>query len=152
MVKEFLSQRGVTFVEKDVSVDRAAATEMVRRTGQQGVPVTEIDGQFIIGFDRARLEQSLRQQVQRPSLGVSVADATRYAPSVGQGAYVGKVRAGSPAQQANLQRGDVITAIGGHPIPDAATLVNLSRRIASGQQVPIRFVREGKMQETVVIL
>jgi S1-C subfamily serine protease len=50
------------------------------------------------------------------------------------------------------QKGDVITEIGNHPIPDAATLVNLSRRIAPGQQVRVRFVRDGQTQETAVIL
>ncbi len=147
MVKEFLSQRSISFIEKDVSVDRAAAMDMVRRTGQQGVPVTEIDGEFVIGFDRPRLERLLH-----PTLGVSVADASRHAPAVGQGAYVGKVRLGSAAQRAGLKKGDVITEIGNRPIPDAATLVNLSRRIAPGQQVRVRFVRDGRTQETAIVL
>jgi S1-C subfamily serine protease len=149
MVKEFLSQRSIPFTEKDVSVDREAAMNMVQRTGQQGVPVTEINGQFVVGFDRPRLEQML-QQASRPTLGVSVADATHHAPAVGPGAYVGKVRSGSPAHQAGLQKGDVITEIGGHSIPDAATLVDLSRRIAPGQQVAVRFVRDGQTLETTV--
>jgi glutaredoxin 3 len=151
MVKEFLSQHSISFVEKDVSMDRAAAMDMVRRTGQQGVPVTEIDGQFVIGFDRPRLERLL-QQGSRPTLGVSVADASRHAPAVGQGAYVGKVRLGSAAQRAGLKKGDVITEIGNRSIPDAATLVNLSRRVAPGQQVRVRFVRDGRIQETAVVL
>jgi len=151
MVKRFLSQRGVPFVEKDVSVDQAAAMDMVRRTGQQGVPVTEIGGQFVIGFDRPRLEQLLNQ-ASRPTLGVSVADASRHAPQVGHGAFIGKVRPSSPAQRAGLQKGDVITEISGRSIPDAATLVNLSRRIVPGQQVRILFVRDGRTQATAVTL
>jgi glutaredoxin 3 len=149
MVKQFLSQQGVAFTEKDVSVNQAAAMDMVRRTGQQGVPVTEIGGQFVIGFDRPRLEQLLNQ-APRPTLGVSVADASRHAPKVGQGAFVGKVHPSSLAQRAGLQKGDVITEISGHSIPDAATLVNLSRRIAPGQQVRVLFVRGGRTQETAV--
>jgi glutaredoxin-like YruB-family protein len=151
LVKDFLSQRGVPFVEKDVSVDQAAAMDMVRRTSQQGVPVTEIDGQFVIGFDRPRLEHLLQQPASRPTLGVSVADAARHAPAVGQGAYVGKVHPGSPAGRAGLQKGDVITQLGGHATPDAATLVNLSRRVAPGQQVPVRFVRNGQIQTTSIV-
>ena len=151
MVKQFLSQRGIRFIEKDVSVDQAAAVNMVRRTGQQGVPVTEIDNQFVIGFDRPRLEQLLKQG-SRPTLGVSVADASRHAPKVGHGAFVGKVRLSSPAQRAGLQKGDVITEIGGRPIPDAATLVDLSNRIAPGQQVRVQFVRGGQVQETAVTI
>ncbi len=151
MVKEYLSQRGISFLEKDVSVDQAAAMNMVRRTGQQGVPVTEIDGQFVIGFDRPRLEQQLQRE-SRPTLGVSVADASLHAPQVGHGAYVGKIRPDSPAQRAGLQKGDVITEVANHPIPDSATLVNLSKRLASGQQVSIRFVRDRHMRDALVTL
>ena len=61
MVKEFLSQKGVSYKEYDVSLDQNAARELVNRTGQMGVTVTIIDGQTIIGFDRAKLEQILRQ-------------------------------------------------------------------------------------------
>ncbi len=151
MVKEFLSQRGVPFVEKDVSVDRSAAMYMVQRTGQQGVPVTEINGQFVVGFDRPHLERLL-QQAPRPGLGVSVADASRHAPSVGHGAYVGKVRQNSPAERAGLQKGDVITEVGGHSILDADTLIELVQHIAAGQQVRVRFVRNGEPRESKVSL
>jgi len=80
-VKGFLSQRGIKFTERDVSVDRAAATEMIQKTGQRAVPVTIIDGQVIIGFDRARLEDLLtsRGSGSRPSLGLQVADAGKFA-------------------------------------------------------------------------
>jgi glutaredoxin 3 len=151
-LKRYLSQRGVPFLEKDVSVDQAAAMDMVRRTGQHGVPVTEINGQFVIGFDQPQLEELLKQQAPRPTLGVRVADASRHAPMVGQGAYVGKVRPGSPAQHAGLQKGDVITEVGNHPIPDAATLVGLSKRIGLEQEVRVRFVRDGQMRETALAL
>jgi S1-C subfamily serine protease len=151
MVKEYLSQRAMPFVEKDVSVDRAAALDLARRTGQHGVPVTEIGGQLVIGFDRPRLERLL-DQAPRPALGVSVADASQYAPAVGRGAYVGKVRDGSPAQQAGLKIGDVITKIGNHPIGNAASLVGLSRRVAPGQQARVRFVRNGRILDTTVRL
>ncbi|MFC2035630.1 glutaredoxin family protein [Chloroflexota bacterium] len=50
MVKEFLSQKRVSYKEYDVSQDHNAARELVNRTGQMGVPVTIIDGQTIIGF------------------------------------------------------------------------------------------------------
>lgn len=76
MVKEFLSQRGVGFTERDVSHDRNAAQELVSSTGQMGVPVTIINGQTIIGFDRAKLEQALSQR-QRLSFGASVTNASK---------------------------------------------------------------------------
>ncbi len=105
MVKEFLSQKGVSFIEKDVSRDQLAAQELVSRTGQMGVPVTVINGEAIVGFDRARLEEVLThgQKGQRPSLGAAVADASKITARQGSGitfgAYVGKVRAGSVAEK-----------------------------------------------------
>ena len=59
MVKEFLSQKGVNFEERDVSVNRAYADEMVKETGQMGVPVLDIEGQIIVGFDKERIKQVL---------------------------------------------------------------------------------------------
>ncbi len=52
MMKEFLSQKGVSFDERDVSRDPSCAQELVDSTGQMGVPVTIINGQVVVGFDR----------------------------------------------------------------------------------------------------
>jgi glutaredoxin-like YruB-family protein len=57
--KTYLRSRGVSFREVDVSRDPVAARDLVRRTGQMGVPVIEIDGQSIIGFDQARIDSAL---------------------------------------------------------------------------------------------
>lgn len=57
--KAYLRERSVPFREVDVSRDPAAARDLVRRTGQIGVPVIEIDGRPIVGFDRARIDQLL---------------------------------------------------------------------------------------------
>ena len=74
--KEYLTQRGVPYRDIDVSRDGQAAQEMVRHTGQQGVPVIAIDGQYIVGFDRPRIERALASAAPgRPSLGASIADA-----------------------------------------------------------------------------
>lgn len=59
MAKRYLEGKGVAYTEVDVSADYAAAMDMIRRTGQQGVPVIEIDGEFVIGFDKARLDALL---------------------------------------------------------------------------------------------
>ncbi|MDQ3929742.1 MAG: glutaredoxin family protein, partial [Chloroflexota bacterium] len=58
-MKEFLSQRNIPYTEKYVDRDRDAAIEMIRRSGQQGVPVTVIGDQVIVGFDRPRLERAV---------------------------------------------------------------------------------------------
>ncbi|HET8976659.1 MAG TPA: glutaredoxin family protein [Solirubrobacteraceae bacterium] len=57
--KAYLRQQHVPFREVDVSRDTAAARDLVRRTGQMGVPVVEIDGRPIVGFDRAQIDRRL---------------------------------------------------------------------------------------------
>ena len=58
-VKEFLKQNNVKYAEKNVGEDQEAADYMVDKTGQMGVPVTEIDGKFIVGFDVGSLKKAL---------------------------------------------------------------------------------------------
>ena len=57
--KSYLRSRGVKFREVDVARDQAAARDLVRRTGQMGVPVVEIDGKPVVGFDQARIDSLL---------------------------------------------------------------------------------------------
>lgn len=59
-LKEFLKERGVEFEEIDVSQDEKAMKEMVEKTGQMGVPVIEIDGEIVIGFDREKIIKLLK--------------------------------------------------------------------------------------------
>lgn len=54
--KDYLKNKGVDFKEVNVGIDRAGAMEMVKKSGQQGVPVIDIDGNIIIGFDQARID------------------------------------------------------------------------------------------------
>jgi len=58
-VKAYLRQRNVPFTEIDVSRDPAAAQALVRKTGQTGVPQLDIDGRYVIGFDKARIDALL---------------------------------------------------------------------------------------------
>lgn len=60
MAKRYLLQKGVQVQDVDVSKDSRAATEMVQRTGQMGVPVVEMSGELIVGFDRQRIDALLR--------------------------------------------------------------------------------------------
>ena len=57
--KQFLADNKVSFTNFDVSSDQAKAEEMIAKSGQMGVPVIEIDGQIITGFDKARIQQAL---------------------------------------------------------------------------------------------
>ncbi len=57
--KEFLKEHKISFDEKDVGNDMSAAREMIEKSGQQGVPVIDIDGEIIVGFDEERLRKVL---------------------------------------------------------------------------------------------
>lgn len=57
--KRYLEQHGIGYVDVDVSRDAAAARDMVRRTGEQGVPQLEIDGRMVVGFNRIRIDRLL---------------------------------------------------------------------------------------------
>ncbi|MBI3589030.1 MAG: glutaredoxin family protein [Candidatus Liptonbacteria bacterium] len=59
MTKAFFKENNIQYEEKDVSTDRAAADEMIQKSGQMGVPVIDIDGQLIVGFDKEGLSRLL---------------------------------------------------------------------------------------------
>jgi glutaredoxin 3 len=61
LVKDYLKQKGVEFEEKDVSKDRVAAREMIKRSGEMGVPQIEINGKIIVGFNRDAIDEELRR-------------------------------------------------------------------------------------------
>jgi glutaredoxin 3 len=59
LVKDYLNEKGVEFEEKDVSVDRVAAREMIEKSGQMGVPQIEINDKIIVGFNRDAIDEEL---------------------------------------------------------------------------------------------
>lgn len=61
-LKEFLKEKGFAFEDIDVSQDEVALEEMVQKTGQYGVPVIDIDGQVVVGFDREKISKLLNIQ------------------------------------------------------------------------------------------
>ncbi len=56
-LKEWLSEHKIAFKDIDVSKDEKAAMEMVEKSGQMGVPVTDIDGNIVVGFDVEELKK-----------------------------------------------------------------------------------------------
>jgi glutaredoxin 3 len=150
MVKEFLSQRSVSFEERDVSKNQSYAQELVRSTGQMGVPVTIIDGQLVVGFDRERLEQLITRTKmrQRPSFGASIADASKITAKQGTGitfgAYVGRVRPGSVADRIGLVSGDIITELNMKRIANASDLELAISSLNSGSRLSLSFLRGHK--------
>jgi glutaredoxin len=59
MAKEFLDGQGIAYTNIDVSADEKAAEEMIKKSGQMGVPVIDVDGKIIIGFDKAALKEAV---------------------------------------------------------------------------------------------
>jgi glutaredoxin-like YruB-family protein len=57
--KAFLRENNVEFMDIDVSKDRAAAKEMIEKSGQMGVPVLDINGKIIVGFDREAIKKAV---------------------------------------------------------------------------------------------
>ena len=60
MVKEYLKNKNIPFSDIDVSQNITAAEEMIRKSGQSGVPVIDFNGQIVIGFDRSKLYKLIK--------------------------------------------------------------------------------------------
>jgi glutaredoxin 3 len=152
-LKAYLRQRGVPFTEHDVSRDPRAAAEMVRLSGQQGVPVTSIDGQVVVGFNRPAIDQLLaRQAVSRPRLGVAIAEAARIATKKGlslpPGAYVGRVNGSSPAERAGLRTGDVIVELAAQAVRSDEDVHRIMANVRPGQAIDLALWRNGQRIKT----
>ncbi len=59
MAKDFFTKNNIAYEEKNVAEDMAAREEMVNKSHQLGVPVIEINGEVIVGFNRPELESAL---------------------------------------------------------------------------------------------
>ncbi len=59
LAQNYLDEKGIKYEHIDVSADSAKAEEMVKKSGQNGVPVIDIDGKIIIGFDKEAVDKEL---------------------------------------------------------------------------------------------
>jgi glutaredoxin 3 len=148
-VKNYLSRRGVSYVERDLSRDPGAAQEMVRLTGQQGVPVTLIEGQAVLGANMPQIDQLLAQRASHPPrLGVAIAAASRIAEKKGirlpEGAYVGRVTPYTDGALAGLRVGDVITQLASQPVRNDQDVHAIMGRQRYGQPVNLLAWRNGQ--------
>lgn len=60
VAKNYLKSKNVQFEEVDVNRSRSAAMEMISKSGQRGVPVLDINGNIIIGFDQMAIDNALK--------------------------------------------------------------------------------------------
>jgi len=60
MTREYLKEKKVAFTDINVGEDKAKAQEMIDKSGQMGVPVIDIGGKIIVGFDKAALDRELK--------------------------------------------------------------------------------------------
>lgn len=58
-VKQFLKDNNILYEDLDVSQNQPAAEEMIQKSGQMGVPVLDIDGNIIVGFDKEKIKTAL---------------------------------------------------------------------------------------------
>jgi glutaredoxin 3 len=59
ILKKYLKEKNIEYEDLDVSQDEEAQKEMIAKTNQMGVPVVDIDGEIIIGFDKAKIDNIL---------------------------------------------------------------------------------------------
>ena len=61
MAKSYLQNNNIAYTEYNVASNQEKAHEMVRKSGQMGVPVLDVNGKIIVGFDRGAIDQALKR-------------------------------------------------------------------------------------------
>ncbi len=160
--KAYLTQNKVPFVDVDVSKDYDAAMEMVRVSGQQGVPVTVADGEVILGFDQAKFAKLAAKFAgpKRPPLGILAADLEDYLarhpevaekiPATTKGVYIGKIRTDTVAERSDLAAGDVLTSFAGKRVRNMAQLDQMVETLKAGDQATAKYLRDGEEKSVVL--
>jgi S1-C subfamily serine protease len=132
---------------------------MVNLTGQMGVPVTVINGQPVVGFDRVRIRELLSGADSAPQnirFGLKIADAVSAAPQMGvspvPGAIIGEVTPGLLGEKAGLIPADIVTEINGGKIGGAADMEKALAGVKSGDIVTIMFLRSGQTRKSEIVV
>ena len=61
LAKDYLREKGISFTDYNVAQDLKRADEMVKKSGQMGVPVLDVNGRVIVGFNKAEIEKALQR-------------------------------------------------------------------------------------------
>lgn len=62
MAKNYMDSLDIKYVEKDVDKESGAAQEAVQKSGQMGIPVIDVAGTIVLGFDRPRLDAAFQEK------------------------------------------------------------------------------------------
>jgi serine protease Do len=136
--------------------------EMIRVSGQQGVPVTVANGDVILGFDQRKFAKLAEKFAgpKRPPLGILAADAEEYLtkhpekaekfPAGTKGVYVGKVRPSTVAARGGFKPGDVITSFAGKRVRTMTALDQMVETLKPGDKATAKFIRDGESQSIVL--
>ena len=148
----------MSYKEFDVSRDSAAADEMVKLTGQFGVPVIIIDNKPVVGFNRERIRELLAagDALQKTvHFGLKIADAAKITPQMGStplsGAIIGEVIPGFLGEKAGLKEGDIITGINSTAVANAADMESALALLQPGNIVTILFLRSGETRKSEIV-
>jgi membrane-associated protease RseP (regulator of RpoE activity) len=155
----YLDQRGVAYTKRDVLTDPSATAILFGRLGRVTTPVVQIGERLLVGHDPVQLARFLpREGEDEPtvSFGAAVRSVTaQIAAEKGlpatYGVEVGSVHEGSPAAEAGIQPGDVITAIGPYTINGGAD--QFRRAVAlrrPGDSMALSLWRNGDSIDAVV--
>jgi S1-C subfamily serine protease len=136
--------------------------EMIRLSGQQGVPVTVANGDVILGFDQQKFAKLAEKFAgpKRPPLGVLAADVEEYltkhpekaekVPEGTKGVYVGKIRPQTVAARAGLEAGDIITSFAGKRVRNMANLDQMVETLKAGDKATVKYLRDGEGKSAVL--
>ena len=155
----YLDQRGVEYTKRDVLTDPSATAILFGRLGRVTVPVVQVGERLLVGHDPVQLARFLpRDEPEGPGVafgaavrGVTAEIATAKGLPAVYGVEVGSVREGSPAAEAGIVAGDLITAIGAYTLHGGAE--QFRRAVAArrpGDSMALTIWRDGESREVAV--
>ncbi|MGA2282899.1 MAG: PDZ domain-containing protein [Candidatus Dormibacteria bacterium] len=157
---QYLSQRGVEHRVRDILTDPSASAILLGRLGRVTVPAFQIGDRLIVGFDPVQLARFLPRPEGEsgPSVSfgagvrtVTAAIAAAHGLPAAYGVEVGPVREGSPAAEAGVSPGDVVTAIGAYTLTGGESQFRTAVAARHpGDAMAITVWREGASQDLVV--
>jgi len=153
-----LQQRGLAYTTRDVLSDPSASAVLFGRLGQVVVPVVQVGERMLVGYDPVQLARFLPQQAEEPSVSfgaavrsVSLETARAHGMPAAYGVEVGRVHEGSPAAEAGVQAGDLITQIGPYTLQGGAEQFRMALAARRPGDTMTLTVRRGTEDVTLVV-